>query len=85
MRLATVFAAALLVSVALVGSATGQDADQSAPGIAETIDRIDAVAETVEQSRQTAETVGTGAVLGLGLGLVAGSVSMFAYWNRKLS
>jgi hypothetical protein len=44
-----------------------------------------AVARTVELSQQPFLHAGTGVVLGLGLGIVLGSVSMFAYWNNKLS
>jgi hypothetical protein len=71
-----------LVALALlVGSGSGQAASEIAAAQRRTVD----VATTVELSQQPFLHAGTGVLLGLGLGIVLGSVSMFAYWNTKLS
>jgi len=71
-----------LVALALlVGSTSGQAASEIAAAQRRTAD----VATTVQLSQQPFLHAGTGVLLGLGLGIVLGSVSMFAYWNTKLS
>ncbi|MHC3378865.1 MULTISPECIES: hypothetical protein [Haloarcula] len=71
-----------LVALALlVGSSSGQAASEIAAAQRRTAD----VATTVQLSQQPFLHAGTGVLLGLGLGIVLGSVSMFAYWNTKLS
>lgn len=71
-----------LVALALlVGVGSGQATSE----IAAAQTRTAAVATTVQLSQQPFLHAGTGVLLGLGLGIVLGSVSMFAYWNTKLS
>lgn len=64
-----------------VGSGSGQATNE----VAAVQTRTAAVATTVQVSQQPFLHAGTGVLLGLGLGIVLGSVSMFAYWNNKLS
>ena len=75
-------AGALLVSGAVVGSATGQSTD--ATSIATVQERTAAVAELAALSQQQPLHIGSGLALGAGIGLVVGSVAMFGYWSRKL-
>lgn len=72
---------ALAAVTLFVGSGSGQATSE----IAAAQTRTAAVATTVQLSQQPFLHAGTGVLFGLGLGIVLGSVSMFAYWNNKLS
>jgi hypothetical protein len=81
-RVHALFSGSMLVALALlVGSGSGQATSDIA--MAQT--RTAVVATTVQLSQQPLLHAGTGVLLGLGFGIVLGSVSMFAYWNTKLS
>jgi hypothetical protein len=66
----------------VAGVAAGQPASVSPASLAS---RTAAVANAVQLSQQFPVLLGTGVALGLGLGVILGSVSMYKYWERRFS
>lgn len=81
MQVRTVYLWGVAIVVALfAGAAVGQ----SSGGVASLQTRTADAVSMVRLSQQPLLHISSGVLLGLGIGVLIGSVSMYAHWNRKL-
>lgn len=71
----------ILMSGVFIHRAFGQ---QTEP-VSEALTQTQATVQAIEVSQQLIPQVVTGALLGLGAGIVIGSTALFYYWDQKLS
>lgn len=72
----------VILSIGIVGPGVAQEIGTT---LAEEQSHTESVAETVRLSQNVVPVMGSGLLLGLGIGTIVGSSAMFVIWRRRLS